>query len=88
MTIGAFAAIEAPMLVDPLIFDFVTLSPGTNVMISLPGEKPSPLFCAAVLMCTPLSLAGAILVATLRRRPVGVLACTVNASFGHGSRQW
>ncbi len=24
----------------------------------------------------------------LSRRPVGVAACTVNASFGHGSRQW
>ena len=87
MTIGAFAAVETPMLVDPLILDFARLSPGTNVMISLPGEKPSPLFCAAILMCTPLSFAGAILVATLRRRLVAVPACTVNASFGHGSRQ-
>ena len=88
MTIGAFAAIEAPMLVDRLIFDFARLSPGTKVMISLPGENPSPLFCAAVLTCTPLSFAGAIFLAMLRRRPVGVPARTVNASFGHGSRQW
>src|ERR1043166_3056541 len=88
MTIGAFAADEAPMLVDRLILDFARLNPGTNVMISLPGEKPSPLFSAEVLMCTPLSFAGAILVAMLRRRLVGVPAGTGNASFGHGGRQW
>src|SRR5690348_3114364 len=87
MTIGALAVSDAPMFVDGAIFDFARLRPGTYVMICAPGENPSPLFCAAVLTRTPLSFGGATLRTTLSFRPVVVLACTVNASFGHGSKQ-
>ena len=64
-------------------------SPGTYVMITEPGEKPSPRFCAVVSTCTPLMFVGSSLGEMLSRRPVAVsCAATVNASFGHGSRQW
>ena len=48
MTTGAFAASDKPMLVEVASFDFARLRFGTYVMISAPGENPSPLFCAAV----------------------------------------
>ena len=56
-------------------------------MITEPGEKPSPKFSAAVLTWTPLTFVGSTVEETFSRRPVVVVAGTVNASFGHGSRQ-
>ncbi len=76
------------MSVEVAIFDFARLSPGTYVMISDPGENPSPWFCAAVATWTPFLFAGASFDEMASRRPVVVGAAIVKASFGHGNRQW
>ena len=56
-------------------------------MISEPGENPSPWFCAAVLTCTPFLFVGIDLRRDVQPPPGGRARGTVNASFGHGSRQ-
>ncbi len=75
------------MLVEVAMREAAMLRPGTYTKISAPGENPSPLFCAAVLTCTPWMFAGSSAGEMLSRRPVLVGAATVNASLGHGNRQ-